>query len=50
MTFEGGSVNFGLGYTDEEGYIPENDINKINASVIWKIHRKSGYFVWFGFH
>ena len=31
--FESGSVNFNLGYTDEEGYIPENDITQINASV-----------------
>ncbi len=31
--FENGNVNFNLGYTDEEGYIPENDLEKINASV-----------------
>ena len=29
--FDNGSVNFNLGYTDEDGYIPKNNVNRINV-------------------
>ncbi len=31
--FENGSVSFNAGYTDEDGYIPENNIKKFNAGL-----------------
>ncbi len=31
--FENGSLNFNVGYTDEEGMIPMNEVNKLNLGV-----------------
>ena len=31
--FENGSINFSTGFTDEDGYIPENNIKKFNAGL-----------------
>ncbi|RLD79893.1 MAG: SusC/RagA family TonB-linked outer membrane protein, partial [Bacteroidetes bacterium] len=31
--FENGNVNFSAGYTDEDGYIPANNIKKFNAGL-----------------
>ncbi len=30
--FENGNMNFNIGYTDEEGYVPKNNLEKFNVS------------------